>query len=225
MQNGIKHLRNLMKDGSHLLRDFKSCMLDYEDETKFENAWEKMIKTYNSGSASWFGSIYKLKTKWARCHMKNTFTLGVRSTQLNESLNGDLKAYLKLDLGIVKKFQHFERVVEQKRHKELEAEYNGRQKLPTLGLKNSPLLRQAEQMYTPVIFKKFHDEYNYASAAIIKHRNESQLVHEYIVRLYDEDKEYKVCCDRDNKIISCSCMKFETFGILCCYALKVFNLI
>jgi hypothetical protein len=80
-------------------------------------------------------------------------------------------------------------------------------------------------MYTPVIFKKFHDEYDYASAAIIKLCNESQSVHEYIVGLYDEDKEYKVRCDRDNKVISCSCMKFEMFGILCCHALKVFDLL
>jgi len=119
MQNGIKHLGNLMKDGSHLLRDFKSCMFDYEDETEFENAWKKMIQTYNGGSVSWLDGIYKLKKKWARCHMKNAFTLGVRSTQLSESLNGDLKAYLKSDLGIVEFFQHFERVVEQKRHKKL----------------------------------------------------------------------------------------------------------
>jgi zinc finger SWIM domain-containing protein 3 len=38
MQNGIKHLENLMKDGSHFLRDFKSCMFEYEDEFEFENA-------------------------------------------------------------------------------------------------------------------------------------------------------------------------------------------
>jgi hypothetical protein len=48
-------------------------------------------------------------------------------------------------------FQHFEWVVEQKRHKELEAEFNAREKLPTLGLNNSPLLKQASQTYTLVI--------------------------------------------------------------------------
>jgi zinc finger SWIM domain-containing protein 3 len=73
--------------------------------------------------------------------MKNAFTLGVQSTQLSESLNGDLKAYLKLYLNIVDFFQHFERVLEQKRHKELEAEFNARKKLLTLGLKNSPSLK------------------------------------------------------------------------------------
>jgi zinc finger SWIM domain-containing protein 3 len=60
---------------------------------------------------------------------------------------------------------------------------------------------------------------------IVKHRSESQLVHEYIVALYEKDKEYKVIFNRDNKIISCSCMKFETFEILYCDALKVFELL
>jgi len=223
MQNGIKHLGNFMKNGSHFLRDFKACMFEYEDEAEFQNAWDEMIQQYNVGLVSWLVGIYKLKTKWARCRMKNAFTLGVRSTQLSESLNGDLKAYLKSDLGIVEFFQHFERVVEQKRHKKLEAEFNAREKLPTLGLNNSPLLKQAAQTYTPVIFKKIHDEYDYASATIIKHRNDSQAVHEYIVRIFNEGREYKVVCDHVNKIILCSCRKFETFGILCCHALKFFD--
>jgi hypothetical protein len=65
-----------------------------------------------------------LKAKWAKCYMKNAFTLGVRSTQLSESLNGNLKAYLKSNLCIVEFFQHFEQVVEQKRQEELKVEYN-----------------------------------------------------------------------------------------------------
>jgi zinc finger SWIM domain-containing protein 3 len=225
LQNVTKHVGNLMKDGSFFLRDFKDCMFEYEDETEFENAWDKMIQTYNGEHLSWLDGIYKLKTKWAKCHVKGVFTLGVGSTQLNESLSGDLKAYLKPDLDVVRFFEHFERVVEQKRHKELKTEFNARQKLPTLSLKNSPVLKQAAQTYTPVIFKIFQDEYDYASAAVIKYRNESQLMHEYIVALLNEEREYKVLCDHKNKIISCSCKKFETFGILCCHALKVFDLL
>jgi zinc finger SWIM domain-containing protein 3 len=91
MQNDIKHFENFIKDGSNFLRDFKSCMFEYDYKVVFENAWDKMIQNYNIGSASWLDGIYKLKTKWAKCHMKNAFTLGVRNTQLSESLNGDLK--------------------------------------------------------------------------------------------------------------------------------------
>jgi hypothetical protein len=58
---------------------------------------------------------------------------------------------------------------------------------------------------------------------IIKHHNDSQLVHEYIVGFFNESKEYKVECDHVNKIISCSCRKFETFEILCCHTLKIFK--
>ena len=46
--------------------------------------------------------------------MKNEFTLGIRSTQLSESLNGDLKDYLKPDLDVAEFFEHFDRVIEQK---------------------------------------------------------------------------------------------------------------
>lgn len=132
-----------MKDGSFFFRDFKACMYEYDDESEFEKAWESMIQKYNFADLSWLDGIYKLKMKWAKCHRKMIITLGVRSTQLIESLNGDLKCYLKSNLDIVQVFQHFERVVEEKRNKELEVEYNARQKLPPLSLKNSPLLRQA----------------------------------------------------------------------------------
>jgi zinc finger SWIM domain-containing protein 3 len=50
-------------------------------------------------------------------------------------------------------------------------------------------------------------------------------MHEYIVRIYEKDKEYKVIFYHGNKIISCSYMKFEIFCILCCHALKVFDLL
>ncbi|KAF7814804.1 protein FAR1-RELATED SEQUENCE 5-like [Senna tora] len=47
MQNGIKHLGNLRKNGSHFLRDFKACMYDYEEETEFEAAWSRLLSHYN----------------------------------------------------------------------------------------------------------------------------------------------------------------------------------
>jgi hypothetical protein len=52
-----------MKDDSHFLQDFKSCMFEYDDSVEFENAWKKMIQNYNIGSVSWLDNIYKFKTK------------------------------------------------------------------------------------------------------------------------------------------------------------------
>jgi zinc finger SWIM domain-containing protein 3 len=52
MQNSIKHLGNFMKDGSHFLRDFKSCIFEYEDDAEFQNAWDEMVQKYNVESVS-----------------------------------------------------------------------------------------------------------------------------------------------------------------------------
>ncbi|KAK9996639.1 hypothetical protein SO802_021325 [Lithocarpus litseifolius] len=101
----------------------------------------------------------KLKEKWVNCYMKRVVTLGMRSTQLSESLNGDLKDYLKSDLNMDDFFEHFEMVVGQERDKELEAEYNAREKLPPLCLKNSPLLKQASQVFDILDIKIIPDTY------------------------------------------------------------------
>jgi zinc finger SWIM domain-containing protein 3 len=58
--------------------------------------------------------------------MKDVFTLGMRSTQLSESLNSELKRYFKSDFDIIRFLKHFERVVEDKRNDELNAEYESR---------------------------------------------------------------------------------------------------
>ncbi|XP_042477659.1 protein FAR1-RELATED SEQUENCE 5-like [Macadamia integrifolia] len=42
MQNGIKHMGYMMKDGSKFLVDFKKCMFHYDDESHFEIAWDKL---------------------------------------------------------------------------------------------------------------------------------------------------------------------------------------
>jgi hypothetical protein len=49
--------------------------------------------------------------------MKNVYTLGMRSTQLSESLNSDLKDNFKSVFDIIRFLKHFERVVQEKRDK------------------------------------------------------------------------------------------------------------
>jgi zinc finger SWIM domain-containing protein 3 len=64
---------------------------------------------------TWLDSIYKLKEKWVERYMKDVFTLRMRSTQLSESLNNDLKINFKSDFDIIRFFKYFERTVQGKR--------------------------------------------------------------------------------------------------------------
>uniref|UniRef100_A0A7N0UF56 SWIM-type domain-containing protein n=1 Tax=Kalanchoe fedtschenkoi TaxID=63787 RepID=A0A7N0UF56_KALFE len=95
MLNGIRHLGNLMKGGSSFLTHFQECMYNYSSEEAFENAWLSMVSKYYVQGNKWLLSIYKIKEKWASCYMKNVHSLGMRSTQLSESCNAELKRHLK----------------------------------------------------------------------------------------------------------------------------------
>ena len=76
-------------------------MYDYEEEIDFENSWRDLLVKYNVEGNTWLNSIYQKKEKWAACYMKNAFTLGMRSTQLSESINSDIKNFTRPNLNII----------------------------------------------------------------------------------------------------------------------------
>jgi len=74
-------------------------MYEYEDEATFEDAFN--IMRSKAKKQTWLDSIYKVREKWTECYMKDVFTLGMRSTQLSESLNSDLKRHFKSNFDII----------------------------------------------------------------------------------------------------------------------------
>ncbi|XP_043699006.1 protein FAR1-RELATED SEQUENCE 1-like [Telopea speciosissima] len=185
-----------MKNGSSFLSDLKKCAYQYVEEVQFESAWEELRTKYRVENNSWLNRMYGLKEKWARSYMNNTFTGGMQSTQLSESLYADLKDYTKSTLDIVQIFKYFKRVVNDKRANELKADFDAINKLP----KNM-----------------------FLRTKIIKHAKE--VLHEYGVGIDEQEIEFKVECNPSDFVVQCSCRKFETFGILCCHALKVLQLL
>ncbi|XP_038678980.1 protein FAR1-RELATED SEQUENCE 5-like [Tripterygium wilfordii] len=167
-QNGIKHLGWRMKEGSTFLTDLKKFMFEYGEEVEFEREWKMLLEKYSLKDNEWLLRMYSWKKKWARCYMKYAFTLGIRSTQLSESLNSDLKDYLKCDFNITDFFKNFDRVVEQKHEKELEAEFKAHQRVPLVEFSDSPLLQQAAQRYTPPIFAPFQTHLQHALRMVFK---------------------------------------------------------
>lgn len=131
----------------HVLLDFSACMYNIEDKAAFEEAFDIMMNKVDKKKTSWLDSIYKFKEKWAECYMTDVFTLGMRSTQLSESFNSDFKKHLKSYFDIIRFLKHFERAVQGKRNKELDAEFEARKKLPRISMK-TPMLQQTSKLYT-----------------------------------------------------------------------------
>ncbi|KAK2965105.1 hypothetical protein RJ640_026115 [Escallonia rubra] len=200
-------------------------MFEYEDVTKFEKEWEALLKKYKVHGHSWLERTYALKEKWAKCYMKTTVTLGVRSTQLSESMNAKLKKSLKSKLDIPTFFKLFAMVVSDKRYREVEAEYNAKEKMPRVKVSCLPLLKQAGKVYTPKIFELFQRQWEKSLLALVGNKQERGGLQEYLIVSCDEEGEYVVTHDEENATLSCSCNKFETVGILCGHALKVLDVL
>jgi len=239
MQNAVKNLAEAddeesctppkrkaedSKEEPSILADFSACMYEYEDEATFQEAFN--IMRTKASKQTWLDSIYKVKEKWAECYMTNVYTLGMRSTQLSESLNSDLKRHFKSDFDIIRFLKHFERVVEYKRNNELQAEFESRKKLPRLKMRTHMLI-QASKLYTPIIFEAFQCEYERSMAAYTTPLEDKN---EYLVAIgsLDEnptlEKEYNVTGNPTDQTSTCSCGQFNRIGILCAHALKVLDL-
>jgi zinc finger SWIM domain-containing protein 3 len=115
------------------------------------------------------------------------------------------------------------RVIKQKCDKELETEYNFRQKLSGLNLKNSPMLNQLAKVYTPKVFELFQNQVEEVPPLSIIDHNESQETHRYVVGIFNGHGKYNIMWNPLDQTLSCSCRKFETFGILCRHALKILD--
>ncbi|RZB64466.1 Protein FAR1-RELATED SEQUENCE 5 [Glycine soja] len=220
MKNGIKHLGNLMKDGPNFLSNFKKCMYDNEEETNVEASWRTLLLKYNVEENTWLNSTYQIKEKWAACYMKYAFTLGMRSTQLSESINSDIKSCTRPNLNI----KQFERIVKEKRYSELKQDYEMRQKLPRMIIQSSPMIRKLSQEYTPPMFNLFQREWDLIAATNI-YKKKMEANGEYVITMVDENGEWRVSyesqIENGELTITCSCRKFEKWGILCCHLLRI----
>ncbi|KAI8551177.1 hypothetical protein RHMOL_Rhmol06G0164900 [Rhododendron molle] len=227
-QNALKHLGHLFNAESDFGKELNACIFGYEEPDELKKASETLVQKYNLKDNTWIAKTWEIKEKWAHAYMKWSFTTGMRSTQLSESLNAKLKKCLKFDLNIVQFFTQWDTIVLEKRYEESKAIFHSREKFQRTKLKESPILIQVSQVYSPPLFDLFHNEVDASLRCgvkpclefggqfnffISKHREKVK----YVVKGSGETDEFGETICRD---ICCSCRKFESFGILCCHALS-----
>ncbi|XP_058075804.1 protein FAR1-RELATED SEQUENCE 5-like [Magnolia sinica] len=173
-QNACKHLSHLFCSSKSFGNDFSRCVYDFDEEHEFLEAWEKMIMKYNLTDNIWLQQLFNEKEKWALVYGKNSFCTDMKSTQRCESLNKDLKKYLHPGQNIIKFFEHFERLVDDRRNAELEANFKMAQSSPIVTFLVS-ILKHAASVYTPTIFKLFQAEFGDSLDQIVEQVDESAL--------------------------------------------------
>lgn len=221
-ENTLKHLSHLVKDDESFANDLRSCIYDPKDEEEFTHAWGVMLEKYKLQRNEWLRWMYREREKWAVCFGQNRFFVDVKGFHLGEMLSHKLRSYLNPDLDVVQFLNHFERIVEEQRYKEIEASDEMKGCLPKL-MGNVVVLKHASVAYTPRAFEIFQQRYENSLNVIVNQHKRDGYLFEYKVNTFGHARQYTVTFNSSDNTVVCSCMKFEHVGFLCSHALKVLD--
>ncbi|KAK3212080.1 hypothetical protein Dsin_016786 [Dipteronia sinensis] len=115
MQNALKYVNVVFRGPGGVKSILSKFIDDIEEENQFLIAWNEMLEKYNAQNNNWLKSIFNIREKWAYAYVRHVWSTGMKSMQLSESFNANLKDYLKSDLNVEQFFMHFGRVVNDKR--------------------------------------------------------------------------------------------------------------
>lgn len=220
-QNASKHLNHVFQGSKTFAKDFGRCIFDYDEEDDFLLAWRAVLDRYDLRNNEWLGKLFEDRDKWAVPYGRHVFCADIKSSLQSESMGSVLKRYLSPQLDLVSFFKHYERVVDEHRYAELQADFHASQSFPRIP--PSKMLRQAASLYTPVVFEIFRREFELFMDCMLYGCGEVETVSEYKVAVTEKPKEHFVRFDSTDNSAMCSCKKFEYVGIQCCHVLKVLD--
>lgn len=220
-KNALNHLSEAVVSSDSFSSDLCGCFL-HSDEEAFVNSWKAMLDAYNIWEDEWLHGLFEEREKWALPYSKHIFSADIETALLSQGSINSLKKYVKHESHILQFVKHFGRVVNDWRYKELEANYDMGQHEPKL-MGDVIMLKQVREIYTPIIFKLFHQEYENSLNIVINQCIDAVSSVEYKVSTYGEARHYTVLYILEDDLVACSCMKFESGGILCSHALKVLD--
>ncbi|CAA0821399.1 Unknown protein [Striga hermonthica] len=195
---------------------------DSEDE--FEATWKVMIDQHNLGDDRWFKVMYKLRKGWATAFSNDKFCAGLLATSRSEVTNRVLKDMGNKALTLHQFVLNYEKVQDKWRSVEKDDDAHCSHGRPGQIVKNNPLLPHAAEVYTFSIYKLFEREFVESLNVVLIDQNDfGNGWLGFKMRSHnDNSKVRQVFFKKYDIEVKCSCHLFETMGILCRHALKVF---
>nr|XP_034576798.1 protein FAR1-RELATED SEQUENCE 5-like [Setaria viridis] len=222
-QNACKHLSGVVEEYKKFNTDFQNCIYDQEDEEDFINAWNNLLDKYKLQENKWLERLFDKREQWALAYGRNTFSADMVSTQRSESMNNELKGYISVKYDILTFFEHFDRLVGDKRYEEVKYDFKATQSTPKLKA-DLTILRHAAKIYTPAVFKLVQEQVMQTLNCDLFYSGDIDAEKVYKIKVYGKKNEHVVKFSALEGHVKCSCKKFEFAGILCCHALKILDI-
>ncbi|XP_022010227.1 protein FAR-RED IMPAIRED RESPONSE 1-like [Helianthus annuus] len=186
----------------------------------FETEWHSIMSTFGLENHEWLKDMYDLRFDWIAAYYHGENLAGLmRTTSRCESENYFFGQICNPRCTLVEFFTHFEIAMDIQRHEHRRNDHDTRY-IQSKTWSDIVLEKQASEIYTKTIFKDIHIKID---AAITKCMPKS---HDTVGDVqYYEIKDFKQPCislfkvqyskQEDGLSISCTCKRFEQFGILC----------
>ncbi|XP_020089892.1 protein FAR1-RELATED SEQUENCE 5 isoform X3 [Ananas comosus] len=220
-QNAIKNLNQIFQSSKTFAKDFSKCVYDCEEEEEFLMAWHMLLDKYDLKNNEWLTKLFEDRETWALPYGRQIFCADMKSTLQSQNMSAVLKKYLSPQLDLLSFFKYYERVVDEHRYAELQADFHASQSFPRIP--PSKMLRQAANMYTPAVFEMFRKEFEIFMDCMLYSCGEIGTIAEYKVIVGEKPKDHFVRLDSSDCSVACSCKKFEFIGIQCGHVLKVLD--
>ncbi|KAK2452081.1 protein FAR1-RELATED SEQUENCE [Trifolium repens] len=198
-KNAPSHLGDLKSD-QKFQSLFNKCMSGCDSKEEFESTWSDMINEYKLQNHSWLSGMYKIRHKWSTAYSKDVFSADIKSSQRSESTNSVLGEISGKTTSLSQFLLVFEKMVNKWRQLETEKEFKNSQSMPPRIINISETLRQASI------------------------GGSDNLSYHEVSSNHKSNKKHIVAFDSSATTISCSCRKFDSMGILCSHALRIYNI-
>lgn len=217
-----EHMDHIYHGHSEFKNHFYKCIHQSITIEEFDSEWEAMVDKYGLQDNQWLEKIYSIRSKWIPAYVHHNFCAGMSTTQRSESMNKFFKDFLNSSTPLSKFLTQYE--------KALDARYNEEREKTVKTMNSKPLLRtlypmeeEASKIYTGKLFEIFQDELVGSQMFTTEKVEFSDEVATYKVHeIYKEKPNYHVAFHVTSKEATCTCHKFESFGILCRHILTVF---
>lgn len=203
--------------------EFQRCVNITETVEDFELCWESLLERYGLRNNEWLQLMYDARQKWVPVFLRDTFFGEMSIMQGSDGINSYFDGYINASTSVQVLVRQYEKAIASRHEKEIKSDYETLNAAPALKTP-SPMEKQAANVYTRKIFKKFQEELveTLAYPATIIKDMESEAV--YRVAKFGEDhKAHFVKVDVFRKKACCSCQMFESSGITCRHILAVFR--
>ena len=215
------------KIDANLLRDdefrtmVNSCVWGSETIEEFESRWQAWITKYHLEGNEWLQGRYLIRESWIPAYFRDIWLGGIlRTTSRSESANSFFNRFIGRKLALVEFWIRFDTALKCQRQEEL-IDDNTSMHTDLKLFTSWEIESHGGAVFTHEVFRKFQEEVLAAREHCDVQTTTELEVRRIVYVAGNSNKVREVIWKYNEQVFNCSCMLFESVGILCRHIIRM----